>query len=448
MNLTKNFSEDGNFILSIEIDKKIVTTANGLITFENADLHHIETIEEYRNNGYAKLILNELITELEIRKIKNLFLEVNVNNINAIKLYKNALFEQISIRKKYYNDTFDALIMRKKINEVILAVESSCDETSVSIMENGKIISNVVSSQIDIHKLYGGVVPEIASRNHIFNCLDCFKEALTVAQKETSDIDYVAVTNGPGLIGSLLVGITAANAFAYANKIPLIPINHLIGHIYATFLEHKIDFPLVALLVSGGHTELIYMESHYKFKLIGKTLDDAVGEAYDKVAKVLNLPYPGGPEIDKLSLTGSDIYHFPRVMLEKDSFNFSFSGLKSSVINLIRKFETNSTPFKKEDIARSFQESVVEVLVKKTVKCAELFNTKNIIVSGGVACNKRLREAMRSLDEYNVFIPSPKFCTDNAAMIASACFYMRDKLSRTIKDNIITPFTNGEETYI
>ena len=255
---------------------------------------------------------------------------------------------------------------------LVLGVESSCDETSVSIVRDGKeVLSNVINSQIKIHEKFGGVVPEIASRNHVYQITMVFTEAFKVANIKPEDIDLVAVTKGPGLIGSLLVGVNAAKTFAMMYNKPIIGVHHLAGHIYANAIEHDMKFPSIALLVSGGNTELIYMKDHFQFEIIGETLDDAVGEAYDKVARVVGLPYPGGPHVDRLAHEGSDTYHLPRVYLEDGSYNFSFSGLKSAVINLHHNAEQRHEEININDLCASFQASVTEVLVRKTFKLAE-----------------------------------------------------------------------------
>ncbi len=308
---------------------------------------------------------------------------------------------------------------------LVLGVESSCDETSVSIVRDGKeVLSNVINSQIKIHEKFGGVVPEVASRHHVYQVTMVFEEAFKVANVKPEDIDLVAVTYGPGLIGSLLVGLNAAKTFAMMYNKPIIGVHHLAGHIYANAIEHDMNFPAIALLVSGGNTELIYMPDHFKFQIVGETLDDAVGEAYDKVARVVGLPYPGGPHVDRLAHEGKDTYHLPRVYLDDGSYNFSFSGLKSAVINLHHNAEQRKEEIKINDLCRSFQDSVTEVLVRKTLKLAKEKNVKNIIVAGGVSANKGLKE--RFMEEgkgFNISIPSIKYCTDNAAMIAVAGYY-------------------------
>lgn len=315
---------------------------------------------------------------------------------------------------------------------LVLGVESSCDETSVSIVRDGKIVlSNAINSQIDIHKKFGGVVPEVASRNHVYQVSMIFEEALEQAGVEAKDIDLVAVTIGPGLIGSLLVGVNAAKTFALLYKKPIIGVHHLAGHIYANAIEHDMHFPAVALLVSGGNTELIYMKDHFSFEVIGETLDDAVGEAYDKVARVIGLPYPGGPAVDKLAHEGEDTYHLPRVYLEDNSYNFSFSGLKSAVINLVHNANQRGETIIPENLCASFQASVSEVLVNKTFRLAKEKNVKQIIVAGGVSANKGLKERfMKENPGFEICIPSIKYCTDNAAMIAVAGYYQYQKYKK------------------
>lgn len=313
---------------------------------------------------------------------------------------------------------------------LVLGVESSCDETSVAIYDGKNILSNVVLSQIDIHKEYGGVVPEVASRHHVRNVSIVFKEAFEKANIKPEDIDLITVTEGPGLIGSLLVGITAAKTLAFAYNKPIIGINHLAGHIYANQIEGEMKFPLLALLVSGGNTELILMKDHYEFEIIGETLDDAVGEAYDKVARVCGLPYPGGPAVDKLAKLGKVSYDLPRVMKYTDDYNFSFSGLKSAVINLVHNQNQRNLKVDYNDLCASFQEAVVDTLSYKTKKAALEYNVKQVIIAGGVSANSGLRE--RIIDIFKdinieVCIPPFKYCTDNAAMIACGGYYYYQK---------------------
>lgn len=308
----------------------------------------------------------------------------------------------------------------------IFAVESSCDETSASIIKNGhEEIATTVLTQMDIHALYGGVVPEIASRKHIENVTIVFEETFKKAGLSIDDMDAVAITYGPGLIGSLLVGVEAAKTLAYAHNKPIVPVHHIAGHIYANNLEKPMQFPLIALVVSGGHTELIYMKEDYSFEKIGGTLDDAVGEAYDKVARVMGLKYPGGPLIDEYGHKGNDTYNLS-MPLNDNSYNFSFSGIKSAVINLIHNETQRGNEINVYDLATSFQERVVGILVKKTMRALKEYNCNNLIIAGGVSANKRLREYMKEeceKNKINLTVPNIKYCTDNAAMIGAAGYY-------------------------
>lgn len=316
--------------------------------------------------------------------------------------------------------------MEVKKDLYILGIESSCDETSVSIVKNGtEEISTVISSQIDIHKDFGGVVPEIASRHHVKNITMVLEECLKKAEIQIEEIDAIAITYGPGLIGSLLIGLEAAKTLAFIYNKPLIPVHHIAGHIYANSLVKELKFPLLALVVSGGHTEIIEMKKHYEFKKLGGTLDDAIGECYDKVARVIGLEYPGGPKIDKLATIGKDTYKLP-VPLKDDSYNFSFSGLKSAVINLVHNEEQRGNEIRKEDLAKSFQKVSIEAITSKLRKAIVENNIKNVIVAGGVAASQGLRNAMQELSEelsVELSIPPMKYCTDNAAMIAAAGYY-------------------------
>lgn len=308
----------------------------------------------------------------------------------------------------------------------ILGIESSCDETSCSIVKNGRIdIGTSISTQISIHKNYGGVVPEIASREHVKNITFVIEECLEKAQMKIEDIDAIAITYGPGLIGSLLIGLEAAKTLSFIYNKPLIPVHHIAGHIYANSLEKEMKFPLLALVVSGGHTELVLMKDHYKFEKLGGTLDDAIGECYDKVARVLGLEYPGGPKVDKLAHMGKPTYKLP-IPMNDDSYNFSFSGLKSAVINLNHNLEQRNEQLNKEDLATSFQNVAITEIINKTRKAIKEENIKTLIVAGGVAANQGLREEVAKLGKelgVDVTIPSMKYCTDNATMIAAAGYY-------------------------
>jgi len=318
-----------------------------------------------------------------------------------------------------------------KKDQIILGIETSCDETAASIVRNGtEILSNVVSSQIESHKRFGGVVPEIASRHHVEQVTIVLEEALKQANMTPSDLDAVAVTEGPGLVGALLIGINAAKAFAFANGLPLVGVHHIAGHIYANQLVQPMSFPLLALVVSGGHTEIVLMKDHGSFELIGETRDDAAGEAYDKVARVLKLPYPGGPHIDRLASESEEVVKFPRIWLEADSYDFSFSGLKSAVINYMHNAEQRGEEINPHAIAAGFQASVVEVLTAKTLRAAKEFNVKQVIAAGGVSANKGLRKSLEetfSNEGIPFFVPPLPLCTDNAAMIAAAGSSMFEK---------------------
>ena len=310
---------------------------------------------------------------------------------------------------------------------LILGIETSCDETAAAVVEDGKkILSNIISSQIEIHREYGGVVPEIASRHHIKNITNIIEEALITSGKKLEDIDYIAVTYAPGLIGALLVGISVAKGMSYSSKIPLVPVHHLKGHIYSNFIEYDIELPAVCLIVSGGHTNIVYMKEDHTFEAMGQTLDDAVGESYDKIARVMGIGYPGGPVIDKLSKTGNPKFlKIPKPQVEGE-FDFSFSGIKTSVINYINKSRMKNEEFKVEDLAASFQTGVVEMLVDKTVKAAEKKQVKSIIIAGGVAANSLLREEMEKAAAQKgikVYYPAMKYCTDNGAMVGVAAYY-------------------------
>lgn len=322
----------------------------------------------------------------------------------------------------------------------ILGIETSCDETSCSIVKNGcEEISTVILSQIDIHKNFGGVVPEIASRHHVKNITIVIEECLQKANMTMESITAIAVTEGPGLIGSLLVGMEAAKTLAYIHNKPLVLVHHIAGHIYANNLVKPLEFPLIALVVSGGHTELVKMDKHYSFKKLGGTLDDAVGECYDKVARVIDVDYPGGPVIDKLSALGNCSYKLP-VPLDDGSYNFSFSGLKSAVINLAHNEKQRGLELNKEDLSASFQNVVVDIISKKTISALIDNNINNLVVAGGVAANNGLRNKLTEVcsnNNINVTFPTIKYSTDNAAMIAAAGYfaYLEGRVAETYEIN-------------
>ena len=309
----------------------------------------------------------------------------------------------------------------------ILAVESSCDETSVSIIKNGhEDIATIINSQIDVHTKYGGVVPEVASRLHLENITMVINECLEKAKMKLEDIDAFAATYAPGLLGSLLVGVEATKTLSYIYKKPFIAVNHMMGHIYANMIGKEIHFPLISLVVSGGHTDLILMRNEYSFEYLGQTLDDAIGEAYDKVARILDLPYPGGPNVEKFALEGTPSYKMPQI-LNDDSCNFSFSGIKSHVNNIAHNASQRKEEINKYDLACSFQNCVTSHLVDKTKKALLKTNIKTLLLSGGVAANSYIRNSLKEMcDEIDVqmFMPEKKYCTDNAAMIGAAAYVL------------------------
>lgn len=308
----------------------------------------------------------------------------------------------------------------------ILAIETSCDETSAAVIEDGHtILSNIVASQIKSHQRFGGVVPEIASRHHVEQITLIIEEALMEAEVTYDELNAVAVTEGPGLVGALLIGVNAAKAIAFAHDIPLIAVNHIKGHIFANQLVSELRFPILSLVVSGGHTELIYMESEDSYEIIGETRDDAAGEAYDKIGRVLGVPYPGGKHIDQMAHEGRDTYDFPRAMIQDDTYDFSFSGLKSSFINTVHNAKQKNEELHLNDLAASFQAAVIDVLVSKTIRAAKEKKVEQLVLAGGVAANKGLREALHQavseeLPGVEILIPPLELCGDNAAMIGAA----------------------------
>ncbi|HAX52995.1 tRNA (adenosine(37)-N6)-threonylcarbamoyltransferase complex transferase subunit TsaD [Muricomes intestini] len=319
--------------------------------------------------------------------------------------------------------------MREIENINILAIESSCDETSAAVVHNGReILSNIISSQIELHKLYGGVVPEIASRKHIEKINQVIEEALKEAKMTLDDINAVGVTYGPGLVGALLVGVAEAKAIAYAKKIPLVGVHHIEGHISANYIEHPdLEPPFLCLVVSGGHTHLVCVKDYGDYEILGRTRDDAAGEAYDKVARAVGLGYPGGPKIDRLAKEGDpDAILFPKANIEGAPYDFSFSGVKSSVLNYINGCRMKKKSYNPADIAAAFQKAVVDVLVEKSMNAAEEYAMNKFAIAGGVASNSALRSEMEMAcgeKKIKFYCPSPIYCTDNAAMIGTAAYY-------------------------
>ena len=318
---------------------------------------------------------------------------------------------------------------QRKKDITILAIESSCDETAAAVVVNGREVkSNVISSQIDLHTLYGGVVPEIASRKHIEKVNQVVEQALIDADTTLDDVDAIAVTYGPGLVGALLVGVTEAKAIAFAKNKPLVGVHHIEGHVCANFIEHKdLEPPFLCLIVSGGHTHLVVMEDYGKFKILGRTRDDAAGEAFDKVARAIGLGYPGGPKIDKCAREGNpDAIAFPRAKVEGSPYDFSFSGLKSAVLNYINQARMKGEEVNHADLAASFQKAVVDILTDHAIRAAKEFGYDRIVLAGGVASNTALRTALAEACEkegLKFCYPSPIYCTDNAAMIGAAGYY-------------------------
>ena len=321
------------------------------------------------------------------------------------------------------------MVTENKQDVLILAIESSCDETAASVVKNGRqVLSNVISSQIDLHKLYGGVVPEIASRKHIEKINQVIEQALEEAKVTLDDLDAIGVTYGPGLVGALLVGVAEAKAIAYAKKLPLIGVHHIEGHISANYIENKeLEPPFLCLVVSGGHTHLVCVKDYGTYEILGRTRDDAAGEAFDKVARAIGLGYPGGPKIDKLSKEGNpDAIPFPKAHIEDAPYDFSFSGVKSSVLNYINGCEMKGIEYNRADIAATFQKAVTGVLVENAMRAVKEYGLNKFAIAGGVASNSTLRAAMKKACEENgveFYYPSPILCTDNAAMIGAAAYY-------------------------
>ncbi len=323
-------------------------------------------------------------------------------------------------------EKFEAL--KHKKNVLILSVESSCDETSIALVENGrKVLANVISTQIEIHKQFGGVVPEVASRNHIKNISSVLKQALLESRKTLQDIDAVAVTYGAGLVGALLVGVNFAKTLAYALNLPLIAVSHVHGHIGANYISHQdLTPPFLCLMVSGGHTALVQVEDYCKFHLLGSTVDDSVGECFDKVARVLKEPYPGGPNIDRLAKQGKNFVKFNYKPPLHDSLNFSFSGLKTAVVNYVHNKEQVGESFSKEDVAYTFQELATDELCSKAMRACNQFGQDKLVVAGGVGANSRLRAKLQDFATKNhikLYAPDLKYCTDNGAMIGAIAYY-------------------------
>lgn len=335
----------------------------------------------------------------------------------------------------YYSVCLEkARALKDRDDFVLLAIESSCDETAVSVLEGNKVKSNLISSQIEIHKRFGGVVPEIASRNHILAIDNLVRQALEEANKSLSDVEAIAVTQGAGLLGALLVGVSYAKALSYALKVPLFAIDHIKGHVFANFIDNdEIKLPFLCLLASGGHTEIIEVKSYSDVEILGETVDDAAGEAFDKVARVLGLPYPGGPQIEQCAKSGAPVIPMPRPFKGEKHLNFSYSGIKTAVINYVHNTQAKGEEVNAADVACSFQTAAVDMLVENALTAAKRTGFKTIALAGGVGANTALRETLSkraAAKGIKVFLPPKKLCTDNAAMIGMAAYYaIRDGLS-------------------
>jgi N6-L-threonylcarbamoyladenine synthase len=426
------------YILALE-DNLVVGYAglSKLPGSNQADIQTIAVREDKRGLGIGKALMDTLTLQATELGAKEIFLEVRADNSIAQKLYKLFGFKQIGTRKKYYQpDGVDAFIMktdvRLKTNKepVVLGIETSCDETGVGIVRGNQLLANIISSSMDKHAIFGGVVPEIAARAHLEALTPVLDEALEKANLTLNDIDAIAVTNGPGLAGALMVGVGAAKALAVATGKPIYAVNHLVGHVGADILDRgELKTPTIALLVSGGHTSLLLVRDLLNdVELLGETIDDAAGEAFDKVARVLGLSYPGGPEIDRVAKDGNpNAIRFPRGLtlpkdMEKHRYDFSFSGLKTAVARNVELTESKGEEFSIADVAASFREAVVDVLIKKAVSACKEFDVPRLLLGGGVVANARLREVAKEQCEANgieLRIPPFSLCTDNGAMIAA-----------------------------
>lgn len=397
----------------------------------SSDIQTIGIASEQRGKGLGRELMQRLIAKARELGSEQIMLEVRADNAVAIALYKDLGFEQIDVRKRYYQPAgVDALIMRLPIRQpIVLGIESTCDETGVGIVQGNRLLANALHSSMDEHSKYGGVVPEVAARAHLEAIRPTLEKALTEAKLTMNDIDAIAVANGPGLAGALMVGIGAAKGLALAHNKPLYAVNHLVSHVGADVLERgAVELPTIALLVSGGHTSLLLVRHLLNdVELLGETIDDAAGEAFDKVARVLGLPYPGGPQIDKLAADGTASIRFPRGLtlpkdMEKHRYDFSFSGLKTAVARYVEKAQDAGEAFSKADVAASFREAVVDVLLTKAINACKDFNVNRLLLGGGVVANARLREeAQKRCSENGIELRIPRFqlCTDNGAMIAA-----------------------------
>jgi N6-L-threonylcarbamoyladenine synthase len=410
---------------------------NKLPTVHQAEVQTIAVRPAARGIKLGRDLMDQLLAEARRVDCRDVFLEVRSDNLVAQQLYRSLGFEQIDIRKRYYQpDDVDAIVMRLKLSvapkkePLVLGIESSCDETGVGIVRGNTLLANVISSSMDLHSRFGGVVPEVAARAHLEALLPTLHEALATAKVSLDEIDAIAVANGPGLAGALMVGVGAAKALSVSLGKPIYAVNHLVGHVGVDILERgELETPTIALLVSGGHTSLLLVRNLLDdVELLGETIDDAAGEAFDKVARVLGLKYPGGPEIDKAAASGDPkAIKFPRGLMlpkdmEKNRYNFSFSGLKTAVARHIEVLQTQGQDIPIADVAASFREAVVDVLVSKAVSACIDHKVPRLLLGGGVIANRRLRElAQQRCDENGIElrIPALSLCTDNGAMIAA-----------------------------
>ena len=403
---------------------------------DQADVQTVAVSPTLRGRGFGRKLMDRLITEAKTLHASELFLEVRADNSVAQNLYESLGFEHIDTRKRYYQpDNVDAWIMRARLSEanvsepIVLGIESSCDETGIGIVRGNTLLANVISSSMDQHARFGGVVPEIAARAHLEALQPTLTQALHDAKLSMQDIDAIAVTNGPGLAGALMVGVGAAKALAVASGKPIYAVNHLVGHVGVDVLEGELELPTIALLVSGGHTSLLLVRDLLDdVQLLGETIDDAAGEAFDKVARLLGLSYPGGPAIDQAAATGDPkAIRFPRGLtlpkdMEKHRYDFSFSGLKTAVARWVEVAEAKGEEFSMADVAASFREAVADVLTAKAVAACNEHGIKRLLLGGGVVANARLRELAAercTANGIDLRIPALSLCTDNGAMIAA-----------------------------
>lgn len=427
---------------TVRVDDRLIAFAglSKVPSSQQSDVQTIAVAADYRGKKLGLALMQKLLDTARGQGATETFLEVRADNPGAIGLYKKLGFEQIDVRRAYYQpDGVDALIMRLDLTAnsidglarqpLVLGIETSCDETGIGIVRGNTLLANVISSSMDIHARFGGVVPEIAARAHLEALQPTLHKALAEAKVSLDDIDAIAVTNGPGLAGALMVGIGAAKALSVATGKPIYAVNHLVGHVGVDVLEGNLELPTVALLVSGGHTSLLLVRDLLTdVEMLGETIDDAAGEAFDKVARVLDLPYPGGPEIDRAAIGGDPkAIRFPRGLtlpkdMEKHRYNFSFSGLKTAVARWVEVAETSGEPFSKADVAASFREAVVDVLLTKAVAACIDHNVPRLLLGGGVVANSRLRELAAERCAANgieLRVPALSLCTDNGAMIAA-----------------------------